>query len=489
MYIPHAQAVCEHVGESTQEDKRKADLLHNVSWYYRVHGFHDTAARMASEAITIRKRALGEEDEATLASIHSLARILFEQGKLHESEELQLPAIEICKRKFGEEHEITLRNQGHLAAIRGMQKRYEEAHELQKEILEKSKRVAESKPETKSAIWLAMRDLAITLSYMDRKAEAEELQTEVYNARREHLGEDHPETLIIMSDLATTYIERSDISKAEDLLTKVLDHSRRILGEKHPHTLAAIEDLKQVLKSAGKFDEVWKLEDDLRRIERDLKESTKPNDVDKRPTSKRTMSSSVYTYAYRRSSTTLNELSDDTQRENTMGLGISLDDDEEEDALPLSRAVILLTKGILSVPAIDISIPVPDKVPVTSTEESTSRPSMTAARQHSSITTRDLYNTDNPLEMQPASEVKEPRLSRSSTTQSSDKAPYSDIKAIRSIQKKVDRSNLSKEAADLVLSQGLGLVKEVSTSWKTGFKDLKIGKSKNKKDEEDGSQK
>ncbi|KAF2260660.1 hypothetical protein CC78DRAFT_430768, partial [Lojkania enalia] len=90
--------------------------LNNLSWCYRVRGFHKAAVRMGREALEIRKRVLEDEQKETLAAIYNMCRILFEQGKITDSEEVLMPAVGIYQRTLGDKHEDTLRSQGHLAA-------------------------------------------------------------------------------------------------------------------------------------------------------------------------------------------------------------------------------------------------------------------------------------------------------------------------------------------------------------------------------------
>ncbi|KAF1953171.1 hypothetical protein CC80DRAFT_451183, partial [Byssothecium circinans] len=213
--LPHIQTVSKHMVDFPNEQELKATLLHDASWYFRIRGYHDTAEEMALEALKIRKQLLGEEHEATLASTHSLALILFEQNRINEAEALEMQAIDICKRAFSEDDNHILRHQSHLARIWGVQSKYEEALEVQQKIFASS--MVDDPTFTNSATWSAMRDLAITLSYVGRQREAESLQLQVYKARSENLGKDHPETLVIMSDLATSYLEQARYQEAEEL--------------------------------------------------------------------------------------------------------------------------------------------------------------------------------------------------------------------------------------------------------------------------------
>lgn len=502
MYLPHVQAVLDHPSESTAEQQHKANLLHNVSWFFRVRGFHDTAARMGREALAIRQQILGDEDEATLASVYSLSRILFEQGKLEESEQLQISAIEACKRNFGNEDNHVFRSQGLLAAIRGVQGRYEEALELQERILEISKRTLGQCPAT----WLAMRDLAITLSYMDRQPEAEELQQSVYIARREYLGEDHPETLIIMNDLATTYIEQSRFPEAEVLLVKVTERSKRILGGRHPHTIAAYEHLQRVLKSQKrKTEQARRLERVLQQIKRECRETQENAGARMRPMVKRTLSSSVVTYAYRRPTAILDAADEDNKSEmggkdvEAFGLGLTLtnsrnpdvgesedededgdeDDTEREEFATIKKALVLMMRGMMSLPTFNI-------VKLAPAEDPMPQSTPNSAPQDTPASTPQLRSVESKAQAQP--ELEASKSDTALTTASSDKPAYSNNKILRTIEKKVER-NINKETRDALLKEGMDLLETTKTKWKkTNLRDLRVPwtpKGQDKKEKQD----
>ncbi|PVI02224.1 hypothetical protein DM02DRAFT_702368, partial [Periconia macrospinosa] len=244
--LPHVQAINKHMVDSTDHQELRATLLHQASSYFRIRGMLGTAEEMVREAITIRKSFLGSENEKTLASMHSLALVLFEQNRLREAEDIELQAIEICKNVFGNEHHYTLRHQATIARIWGIQSKYKEALELQRSIFETS--MTSDANSSNPATWSAMRDLAVSLCYVGRRNEAQSLQLEVYKARSENLGMNHPETLIIMSDLAVSYIEDSKYEEAKELLQELLPNTKRILGERHPRTIAEYENYRFVLQ-------------------------------------------------------------------------------------------------------------------------------------------------------------------------------------------------------------------------------------------------
>ena len=50
------------------------------------------------------------------------------------------------------------------------------------------------------------------------------------------LGEKHPDTIESMASLADTYYQQGRSREAEEIDVEVLDLRREVLGEKHPDT-------------------------------------------------------------------------------------------------------------------------------------------------------------------------------------------------------------------------------------------------------------
>jgi serine/threonine protein kinase/Tfp pilus assembly protein PilF len=72
---------------------------------------------------------------------------------------------------------------------------------------------------------------------------------------REHLGDDHPHTLIPINSIGELLQEQGKLDEAEPYLREALATRRRVLGNDHPDTLRSISDMGSLLKDQEKFDE------------------------------------------------------------------------------------------------------------------------------------------------------------------------------------------------------------------------------------------
>ena len=83
----------------------------------------------------------------------------------------------------------------------------------------------------------AGRDLGITLSNLEKYAQAEKLQVKVLDASRRVLGKEHPDTITDMIHIAFTLKAISCHSEANILLNEAVQLQTKILGSNHPKTI------------------------------------------------------------------------------------------------------------------------------------------------------------------------------------------------------------------------------------------------------------
>jgi hypothetical protein len=87
-----------------------------------------------------------------------------------------------------------------------------------------------------------MANLAATWQQQSRSDEAEELELQVLELRKDVLGEKHPDTITAMANLAATWRQQGQSDEVEQLQAQVVELWKSVLGNKHPHTVAAMKD-------------------------------------------------------------------------------------------------------------------------------------------------------------------------------------------------------------------------------------------------------
>ncbi|KAK3681825.1 hypothetical protein B0T22DRAFT_445427 [Podospora appendiculata] len=234
-----------------------ATLLHNGGWYAWSQGVYEVAQQMLGKARKVRKRRLGKDDMATLASTSIFAMVLSNQGRWEEAEKLELQVMETSKTKLGADHPDTLTSMANLASTYRNQGRWEEAEKLEVQVMETRKtKLGADHPSTLTS----MANLASTYRNQGRWEEAEKLDVQVMETRKTKLGADHPDTLTSMANLASTYRNQGRWEEAEKLFVQVMETRKTKLGADHPSTLTSMANLASTYRNQGRWEEAEKLD-------------------------------------------------------------------------------------------------------------------------------------------------------------------------------------------------------------------------------------
>ncbi|KAF9772262.1 hypothetical protein IL306_010044 [Fusarium sp. DS 682] len=97
-------------------------------------------------------------------------------------------------------------------------------------------------------------------NYQGRWLEAERLQREGADIRRELLGEEHVETLVLISDLACSLSDLDRYEESERLQRYVVETWKRLHGDEYDKTVEAMGNLAVILSEQNKDDEAIALE-------------------------------------------------------------------------------------------------------------------------------------------------------------------------------------------------------------------------------------
>ncbi|KAJ3038988.1 Kinesin light chain 3 [Rhizophlyctis rosea] len=99
--------------------------------------------------------------------------------------------------------------------------------------------------------------------YIDRKmhTDAEPCLVECWEARRDKLGSDHPETLATVNQLATVYLLQGKSRDAVQLLVEWVDRAKKTLGDDHLTTIALLSNMAELYEQTGQ----WKLIEPIRK--------------------------------------------------------------------------------------------------------------------------------------------------------------------------------------------------------------------------------
>ncbi|OUL34866.1 tetratricopeptide repeat protein, partial [Nostoc sp. 106C] len=191
-------------------EKDLATSLNNLAYLYKSQGRYSEAEPLYLQALSLRRRLLGEEHPDVATSLNNLAVLYESQGRYSEAEPLYLQALELTRRLLGEQHPLVATSLNNLAGLYESQGRYSEAEPLYLQALSLSQRL---------------------------------------------LGEEHPDVATSLNNLALLYCSQGRYSEAEPLYLQALSLSRRLLGEKHPDVAQSLNNLAGLYDSQGRYSE------------------------------------------------------------------------------------------------------------------------------------------------------------------------------------------------------------------------------------------
>ncbi|MGP1345672.1 MAG: tetratricopeptide repeat protein [Phycisphaerales bacterium] len=106
-------------------------------------------------------------------------------------------------------------------------------------------------PETLSSIG----HYGVLLQRLGRLEEAERFELEALEGRRRVLGEDHPATLLSLTHYGMLLRAQGRLSEAEPVYQEALESRRRVLGDRHPDTLVSLNNMGVLMEDYGRYEE------------------------------------------------------------------------------------------------------------------------------------------------------------------------------------------------------------------------------------------
>jgi len=230
----------------------QAMLLQSAADTMRDLGLFARAMDPQMRALSIRRRELGNDDDATLTSMNNAGFLLQTQGRYAEAEPYWREALEGYKKTRGADDTKTLTLVSNMGFLLRAQGKNNEAEPYYREALEGYRRTLGS--DNRKTLTL-VNNMASLLQSQSKFEEAEKYYAESLSGSRRVLGNDHPETLATMNNMSTLYRSMGKYEEAERLGRESLAGARRVLGDEHPNTLAAANNLGYLLRMQERYDE------------------------------------------------------------------------------------------------------------------------------------------------------------------------------------------------------------------------------------------
>jgi tetratricopeptide (TPR) repeat protein len=273
----------------------QARLRHALGKVYMARSQFQEARTHLGTALDRLRRSKGDEDPATAAVVHDLAKLAAQTGPKAEAAELLRQSLNLHRRIYGENHasvaqcmhdladalderaeKLTL-IEGALALRRGLfgnghisvaesltalgvyhyeggaldraEREFEEAVEV-------ARRAAPAGHP--STLW-AMNDLAVVRHYLGRYEEAERLQRALLAEKRRIHGDETVPVAVVWGNLGTVLASMGNYGECEEAFRKARTLFVKLLGPEHVHVANATRNLARIRMFRGDYREASSL--------------------------------------------------------------------------------------------------------------------------------------------------------------------------------------------------------------------------------------
>jgi serine/threonine protein kinase len=217
-------------GQFAKEPLVEAAVRQALAQVYLELGEYGKAEPHAVRALELRQQHQGQEHEATLGAMFTLAWNDYHRSqpdKLKQAESLLTRMLEICRRTRGDDDELTLMAMEGLASIYNDPKRNSE------------------NPKYDWHLMLGHRENAEGLKFLEQ----------ILQVRRKKNGPSDPKTVLAMHNLALALKRVGKLKEAEPLLREAIEIE---LKGDNPSTLGSMIDYTDLLRRLDRYDEAAK---------------------------------------------------------------------------------------------------------------------------------------------------------------------------------------------------------------------------------------
>ena len=242
--------------ELDDEPEVQAALMNTIGTVYHGLGLFDEAEPLLRDAVA-RRRASGDRRDLR-QSLYELAYLLYDQGKLDESEALYREVLGAAAERepdgssAGAEPRdpLTPKALNNLGLILHARGDYDGAEALYRRALNLNRALyGELHPD----VAVGLGNLGAVLHWQGDDTAAEAMDRESLRIARKLLGPRHPSVAMRLNSLGMLEAARGDLETAEKDLREALAINRSLHGEDHPDIALVLGNLCGVLHAGGRL--------------------------------------------------------------------------------------------------------------------------------------------------------------------------------------------------------------------------------------------
>jgi tetratricopeptide (TPR) repeat protein len=296
--LPHIISYRKHALKAGIQNLSHDDEMDKYEFVYYENGYWQQSLELATQAVAIRKRVLGNHHKSTLDATYLACWGSWMLDMGEKAEQIAAEALASNVRLITVDPEIAMNFIYVLGRTYLQQNRLDQADALIGQVVEAETKLSDSKSlayfqakvlladiyAAQGKLELAQKvaadtvhtaettfgeehgrtldsmeeTLAYILCEMKRFGEAEKLCRRILEIQRKNLGQDHSTTIHSMSLLAYILLESGKSKEAEELYLKVISNRERREGLTY-NTLASMYNFALTVKRQGRYDEAIEL--------------------------------------------------------------------------------------------------------------------------------------------------------------------------------------------------------------------------------------
>lgn len=237
--------------ELSQQPAVQGRLLDTIGVVLSRLGAYDKARDVLEDALTIRRRELGDEHLDTAESLHHTAIEHVIAGDVVRAQRYLRHSVQILEQSLGPEALELAEPLERLASIASRLNRFEEAEQLYDRAIE----ILEKSPGQEAHLGITLANASRIYQQTDRPYQAVDFLRRARALHERHLPPDHPTLGQLYAVLGDTYSKIGLWEEAEPVLLRAQEIFEPRLVSDHPYFAAILSALGRIYLKRGDFDQ------------------------------------------------------------------------------------------------------------------------------------------------------------------------------------------------------------------------------------------
>jgi tetratricopeptide (TPR) repeat protein len=248
--LPHAITTLGHTGHKNLQLGLRWDLQGVVGSVLDANADYATAIEWYQRALDGYENTLGKDHPNTLATVHGMGLVFYNQGEYDKALEWYQRALNGYENTLGKDHPSTLATVNNMGLVFSKQGEYGKALEWYQRALDgKENTLGKDHPSTLNTV----HNMGLVFSSQGEYGKALEWYQRALDGYENTLGKDHPSTFNTVQNMGSVFSKQGEYGKALKWYQRALDGYESTLGKDHSDTLNTVHNMGLVFDNQGEY--------------------------------------------------------------------------------------------------------------------------------------------------------------------------------------------------------------------------------------------